>query len=90
MNNDTDTDTPIILTRERFRAMLSVNMCAADLLDAMTDKPSLIPFYTERLAEKVAHADALREAEWAEIRERSAASRERVARLLSDRDLGVD
>jgi hypothetical protein len=89
MNNDTET--PIMLTRERFRAMLAVNMAAEDLLHCMKkDGSALIPFYTERLAGKVAHAEALREAEWADACERSAASRERVARLLADRDLGVD
>ena len=91
MNTDTDTDRPITLSRERFRAMLAVNMAAEDLLRVINnDRTTLLAFYTERLAEKVAHAEALRQAQWAEARERSAATREMLARLRAERDLGVD
>lgn len=87
---NTDTDRPIHLSRERFRAMLAVNMAAEDLLRCMNNDSSvLLAFYTERLAGKVAHAEALRQADWDEARERSAATREMVARLRAERDLGV-
>lgn len=88
---NTDTDRPIHLSSERYKAMLAVNMAAEDLLRVITnDRTTLLAFYTERLAEKVAHAESLRRAEWAEARERSAATREMVARLRAERDLGVD
>lgn len=87
MNNDTDT---ITLSRERFRAMLAVNLYADSLIRAVNNGTALIPFYTERLAEKVAHAESLREAEWTAAKERSARTREMVARLRAERDLGVD
>lgn len=91
MNTDTDTDRSITLSRERFRSMLAVNMAAEDLLSAISNnRTTLVAFYAERLTERVASAEALRVAEWAEARERSAATRERVARLMAERDLGVD
>ena len=88
---NTDTDRPIHLSRERYKAMLAVNMAAEDLLRSLSnDQSVLVTYYTERLAEKVAHAEATRQAEWDEARERSAATREMVARLRAERDLGVD
>jgi len=90
MNTDT-----ITINRERFRAMLSVISAAEGLLGGVEkDSRVLTEFYTERLADSIATNDALREAERAEIRERSAQGRERtralLAELKAERDLGVD
>jgi hypothetical protein len=92
MNNDTDT---ITLTRERFRALIDVAHAAEGLLEGLEkDSRALTEFYTERLADRIATNKALRDGEWAEIRERSAQGRERTRALLdtikAERDLGVD